>query len=59
MLFWEQFDERFGGAGRDPAAYWSYEIGHVLHLAPDQLSEVTPADLMGAATVFDALYRNQ
>lgn len=58
MEFWDDFDERFGGIGRDPAAYWSYEIGHILHLSPDQLGEVTPGDLIGALAVFDALYRN-
>lgn len=58
MEFWEAFEERFGEVGRDPAAYYSFEVGHILHLAPDQLGEVTPADLMGAANVFDALYRN-
>ena len=59
MEFWEHFDEQFGGVGRDPAAYWSYEIGHILHLSPDELSEVTPADLVGALSVFDTLYRNE
>ena len=44
--------------GRDPVAYYSYEVGHVLHLGPDELGEVTPADLMGALAVFDHLYRN-
>ena len=57
MEFWDEFVERFGEVGRDPAAYWSYEIGHILHLSPDYLGEVTPADLMGAIHVFDALYR--
>ena len=57
MEFWQEFEERFGAVGRDPAAYYSFEIGHVLHLRPDELGEVTPADLMGALSVFDALYR--
>jgi hypothetical protein len=38
--------------------YWSYEIAHILHMAPDQIGEATPADLVGALAVFDALYRN-
>ena len=57
MEFWQAFEELFGPVGRDPVAYWSYEIGHVLSLSPDQLSEVTYADLVGAMNVFDALYR--
>jgi hypothetical protein len=57
--FWDSFVERFGPVGRDPAAYWSYEIGHVMHLSPDQLGEVTPSDLVGALNLFDVLYRNE
>jgi hypothetical protein len=56
-MFWQEFEERFVAVGRDPVSYWDYEVGHILHLGPDEVSEVTPADLMGAVAVFDALYR--
>jgi hypothetical protein len=53
-----EFNDRFGEIGGDPLNYWSYEIAHILHMAPDQIGEATPADLVGALAVFDALYRN-
>lgn len=59
MEFWDGFEERFGPVGRDPAAYYCYEVGHILHLSADELGEVTPSDLMGALNLFDVLYRNE
>jgi hypothetical protein len=37
--------------------YWSYEIAHILHIGPDMVGEATPADLMGALSLFDVKYR--
>lgn len=57
VAFWEEFEDTFGPVGRDPAAYYSFEIGDVLSVTPDTMSELTPADLMGAMSVFNAKYR--
>lgn len=56
-MFWQEFEDRFGEVGRDPAAYYCLEVGHILHVTPDQVGEVSPSDLMGAVRMFDALYR--
>lgn len=32
------------------------KIGHILHLRPADLGDLTPYDLMGAVDLFDALY---
>jgi hypothetical protein len=56
--FWGEFDEVFGGVGRDPISYYSYEIGYILHLGPEQMTELTPADLMGAMALFNVLHRD-
>jgi hypothetical protein len=42
---------------REPVAYYCYELGHILHLSPEELGEVTYGDMLGALAVFDALYR--
>ena len=55
--FWGEFEERFGDIGRDPAAYYSYEVGHILGVPPDQVGELTPGDLLGALVLFDHKYR--
>jgi hypothetical protein len=58
VAFWEEFEDRFGKVGRRPASYWSYEIGHILHVGPKEIGYVTPGDLMGAMDLFDHQYRN-
>jgi hypothetical protein len=55
--FWQEFDERFGPLGRDPIVYYCYELGHILSLRPDEMGEITPADMLGALDVFDSLYK--
>ena len=57
-MFWEEFANRFGQIGRDPAGLYSYEVGHVLGVLPDDVGELTPADLMGAMNLFDVKYRD-
>lgn len=56
-MFWAEFEDRFGEVGRDPAGYYTFEVGHILHVTPDQIGELSPGDLLGAARLFDALYR--
>ena len=58
MEFWESFEVRFGEVGRDPVAYYGYEVGHILSLAPTQMGDLTPGDLLGAAVLFDHRYRD-
>jgi hypothetical protein len=41
----------------DPRTYWTYEVGHIAHVGPDEVGYMTPADLLGAGDLFDALYR--
>jgi hypothetical protein len=55
--FWEEFEDRLGPVGSDPAGFYSFEIGHVLHVTPDDLAELTPSDLLAALHFFDAMYR--
>ena len=59
MQFWESFEARFGEVGRPPITYYGYEVGHILGLGPDQMGKLTPADLLGAAMLFDHLYRGE
>lgn len=58
MEFWDTFEERFGPVGRDPVAYYTYEVGHILGLGPTQLGDITPGDLVGAVNLFDHKYRD-
>lgn len=44
--------------GLEPRAYWSYEIGHILSLAPGEVDDLTPFDFLGALELFDAKYRS-
>lgn len=57
-MFWQEFEDRLGPLGREPSSYYQLEVGHVLHLSPDDLGEVTPATLVEALHMFDALYRS-
>lgn len=56
--FWGEFEERFGEIGRDPATYYSVEIGHMLRIAPDGMGELTPGQIMDAVWLFDKVYRD-
>lgn len=38
--------------GADPASYYRYEVGHILHITPDQIGELTPRDLVGAMRLY-------
>lgn len=58
VAFWEEFADVFGEPGSDPAGFYRFEVGHVLHVTPDDLSELTPFDLMAAMRFFDAMYRS-
>jgi hypothetical protein len=57
VAFWGDFAERVGEIGRDPAGFYSFEIGHILHVLPDEVGELTPADILGALMMFDSQYR--
>ena len=58
MQFWEEFEEKVGVIGADPVGFYSMEVGHILHVLPDQVGELTPADILGALMMFDAQYRD-
>lgn len=59
MEFWQEFEDRFGPVCGDPVGYYSYEIGHIVHVTPADVGELTPNDLLGALNLFDVLYRNE
>ncbi len=53
-----EFADRFGRRGKRPRSYWSYEIGHILPaITPQNIGIISATDLLGAAKVFDSLYR--
>ena len=56
---WERFRDRFGRTGRTPRSYYGVEVGHILHLAPRDLADVRPLDLLFAAELFDTKYRTE
>ena len=56
--FWQEFEDRVGPIGADPVALYSFELGHILHVLPDQVGELTPADILGALMMFDSQYRD-
>ena len=56
-MFWQEFEEMFGPPCREPAAYYNYEVGHILGVAPDAVGELSPSDLMGASNLFAHKYR--
>ena len=58
MAFWQEFEERVGRIGRNPVGFYSMELGHILHVTPDQVGQLTPADILGALHMFDAQYRD-
>ena len=58
IAFWAEFTDLFGEVGSDPVGFYRFEVGHVLHVTPEQVGELTPADLMAAVTFFDAMYRS-
>lgn len=58
IAFWEEFEERIGRIGDDPATLYRFEIGHVLHVKPEDIGEIPPHDLMAALHFFDAMYRS-
>lgn len=37
-------------------SYYSFRIGHVLHVSPEQMWELTPSDMVGALAIFEAMY---
>lgn len=37
--------------------YYTYELGHIAHVLPDHVGELTPGDMLGAVQLFDFLYR--
>jgi hypothetical protein len=55
--FWQEFDDRFGPVGGDPAGFYCFELGNICHVLPADVGELTPADMVGALNMFDALYR--
>lgn len=59
MAFWEEFEERFGRVGMNPRAYYCFEVGHILHVLPNEVGYLTPGDLLAALNLFDVLYRNE
>lgn len=56
-MFWQEFEDRLGPVGSDPAGFYCLEVGHTLGISPDDVGEVTPSVLLGAVTLFDAKYR--
>ena len=58
MQFWQDFEDRVGEVGRDPVGFYSFELGHILHVAPGEVGELTPANILGALMMFDAQYRD-
>lgn len=55
-MFWQEFEEKVGEIGADPVSFYSYRIGHTLHVTPEQTGELTPGDILGGLMVFDAMY---
>jgi hypothetical protein len=37
--------------------YYQFEVGHILHVQPDEVGELTPAELLGATVMFEGLYQ--
>ena len=38
--------------------YYRMELGHILHVLPDDVGELTPGEMVEAQLMFDSLYRN-
>ena len=48
MKFWRLFNARFGPPGDPPESYWWPALGHVCHLRPSDVRDLTPAQLNGS-----------
>ena len=55
--FWGTFETEFGPIGREPVAYWDYRVGVAGHLAPADVGEATPSDLMAILAIYDATWK--
>jgi hypothetical protein len=56
--FWADFEEQVGEVGADPVSFYGFQLGHILHVLPEDVGELTPSDILGAYSMFDALYMN-
>lgn len=57
MEFWAEFEDTFGTVGRDPVGMYTYEVGHILSVTPEEMGELTPSAMLGAMWLFNHLYR--
>jgi len=44
-MFWRRFKAALGPPGEKPESYWGPALGHVCHLRPADINDLTPAQL--------------
>ena len=53
--FWRSFELAWGLAGEPPETYWQPWLGHICHLRPQDLGEMTPYQLEACREYAEAI----